>query len=75
VAPDVSAETARIIKRMLQVNPADRYRSYDELIRQLRAAQAAVARSQRQLRGKSGFFQRLFAPIAGSVFGDEKNAP
>jgi len=60
VAPDVSAETARIIKRMLQVNPAHRYQSYDELMGQLRAAQAAVDRSKRRLRGKSGFFQRLF---------------
>jgi hypothetical protein len=71
----VSAETARIIKRMLQVNPADRYQSYDELMGQLAAAQVAVGRSKSRLGGKSGFFQKLFAPIAGAVFGDEKNAP
>jgi len=75
VVPDVSAETARIIKRMLQVNPSDRYQSYDELMGQLRAAQAAVSRSKRRLGRKSGFFQKFFAPIAGVVFGDEKNAP
>jgi prepilin-type processing-associated H-X9-DG protein len=75
VAPDVSAETARIIKRMLQVKPADRYQSYDELIGQLRAAHTAVGRSKRRLLGKSGFFQKLFAPIAVAIFGDEKNAP
>jgi len=60
---------------MLQVNPVDRYQSYDELMGQLRAAQAAVDRSKRRLRGKAGFFQRLFDPIAGAVFGDETNAP
>ncbi len=75
VAPDVSAETARIIKRMLQVNPAERYRSYDELIRQLRAAQAAVGRTKRRLRRKPGFIKRLFGPIAGAAFGKGKNAP
>ena len=49
VAPDVSDETAAMIDRMLQPDPADRQTSYQELISELQAAHAAgVAREEKK---------------------------
>lgn len=42
-APDVSAKTAAVIDRMLRPDPADRPATYAELIKELHAAQAALA--------------------------------
>ena len=41
-APDVAPETAYVINRMLEKNPADRYSSYAELIEHLEFARAKV---------------------------------
>ncbi|MEX1045719.1 MAG: serine/threonine-protein kinase [Chthoniobacterales bacterium] len=41
-APDVAPETAYVINRMLEKNPADRYGSYAELIEHLEFAHAKV---------------------------------
>ena len=41
-APDVAPETAYVINRMLEKNPADRYASYAELIEHLEFARAKV---------------------------------
>src|SRR5205085_8690551 len=38
VAPDVSAETSRVIDRMIAPDPAQRYDSYAELLEELRRA-------------------------------------
>lgn len=43
-APDISDETSRIIAQMLEKDPATRQQSYDELLDQLRSAQANLAR-------------------------------
>ncbi len=40
--PDVASETAFVINRMLEKNPADRYASYGELIEHLEFARAKV---------------------------------
>ena len=55
-APDVAAETAYVINRMLEKNPDDRYASYGELIEHLEFARARVLeragrppRAQREL--------------------------
>ncbi len=39
-APHVSDATTQIVARLLKKNPAERYQSYDELIRDLKAAKA-----------------------------------
>lgn len=41
-APQIADTTAHLIGRMLAKNPAERYQSYDELIRDLKEAQTAV---------------------------------
>jgi predicted RNA-binding Zn-ribbon protein involved in translation (DUF1610 family) len=41
-APDVAPETAYVVNRMLEKNPADRYPSYAELIEHLEFARAKV---------------------------------
>jgi serine/threonine protein kinase len=43
VAPEVSDETARVIARMLAKNPAERYQTHDELIRDLAEARRIAA--------------------------------
>jgi serine/threonine protein kinase len=56
-APHVSDATAQIIARLLKKNPAERYQSYDELIRDLKAAKARAThgapKTQAQTREKN----------------------
>jgi serine/threonine protein kinase len=42
-APDVSAETAEVLQRMISADPAERFSSYDDLVAELERAWQALA--------------------------------
>jgi len=42
-APDVSAETAEVLQRMISADPAERFSSYDDLVAELERAWRALA--------------------------------
>jgi serine/threonine protein kinase len=56
-APQVSDATTQIIARLLKKNPAERYQTYDELIRDLKAAKARAThgapKAQAELKEKN----------------------
>jgi len=59
VVPDVSAATAAVIDRMLRPNPADRQSSYEELIAELEAAQAATLAREEERRARWSWPRRV----------------
>ncbi|MBA3962334.1 MAG: protein kinase [Chthoniobacterales bacterium] len=61
VVPDVSDQTAAVIDKMLQSNPADRHSSYKELIRDLQAARAAMIARDEELRARWSLPVQLLA--------------
>ncbi len=59
VAPEVSAETAAVIDRMLRPDPAERQSSYEELIEQLQSARAAALGRAEAGGGGGSWLRRL----------------
>ncbi len=57
--PEISEETAAVIDRMLRPNPADRQKSYEELITELQSAHAAVLAWEEELRARWGWPRRI----------------
>jgi hypothetical protein len=74
-APDVSAETAQVLQRMIAADPAQRFSSYDDLVAELERAWQAVALEDatsggevRRRRWRSAWFrftQRSFEALSG----------
>jgi serine/threonine protein kinase len=56
IAPDISDETSRTIMRMLSPNPAQRFSSYQELIK-------ALQRAKQALHASPGLVRRLHRPL------------
>ncbi len=59
LAPEISEETAAVIDRMLRPDPADRQKSYEELITELTGAQAALLAREEELRARWGWPRRI----------------
>lgn len=57
VAPDISAETARIVNRMLAPRPENRFASYKHVIDQLQRAYRAVPREGVAAASRGGIWQ------------------
>ena len=74
-APDVSAETAEVLERMIAADPAERFSSYDDLVGELERAWRALAledatsdgetRRRRWRRALSGFSRRSLEGLRG----------
>jgi hypothetical protein len=74
-APDVSAETAEVLQRMIAADPAQRFSSYDDLVAELERAWRALAledatsdgetRRRRWRRALSGFSRRSLEGLRG----------
>jgi Protein kinase domain len=74
-APDVSAETAEVLQRMIAADPAQRFSSYDDLVAELErawralaledATSAGEARRRRWPRALSGFIRRSLGGLRG----------
>jgi hypothetical protein len=74
-APDVSAETAEVLQRMIAGDPAQRFSSYDDLVAELERAWRALAledatsdgetRRRRWRRALSGFTRRTWEGLRG----------
>jgi hypothetical protein len=74
-APDVSAETAEVLQRMIAGDPAQRFSSYDDLVAELErawralaledATSAGEARRRRWRRALSGFTRRSLEGLRG----------
>ncbi len=74
-APDVSAETAEVLQRMIAADPAERFSSYDDLVAELEGAWRALAledatsageaRRRRWPRALSGFIRRSLGGLRG----------
>lgn len=82
IAPDVSAETARVFHRMIAANPAHRFSSYDQLVAELEGAQRALTgKEDVDLAGARQTRRRVFwtgaalllvlAAIVGLFFADK----
>ncbi len=79
IAPDVSAETAAVIDRMLRPEPADRQSSYKVLIDELQSARGVALAREEELRGRwswpvrvlvsLGVLLLLAGVVGGIVFG------
>jgi DNA-directed RNA polymerase subunit RPC12/RpoP len=74
-APDVSAETAEVLQRMIAADPAQRFSSYDDLVAELERAWRALAledatsdgetRRRRWPSALSRFTRRSFEALSG----------
>jgi len=81
-APDVSAETAEVLQRMIAADPAQRFSSYDDLVAELERAWQAVAledatsggetRRRRWRSAWSRFTQRSFEALIGVLRWDRR---
>ena len=81
-APDVSAETAEVLQRMIAADPAQRFSSYDDLVAELERAWRAVAledatsggetRRRRWRSAWSRFTQRSFEALSGVLRWDRR---
>jgi len=81
-APDVSAETAEVLQRMIAADPAQRFSSYDDLVAELERAWQAVAlkdatsggetRRRRWRSAWSRFTQRSFEALSGVLRWDRR---
>ena len=83
-APDVSAETAEVLQRMIAADPAQRFSSYDDLVAELERAWRALAledatsdgetRRRRWPRALSDFTRRSIEALSG-VLGWHRRLP
>ncbi len=81
-APDVSAETAEVLQRMIAADPAQRFSSYDDLVAELERAWRALAledatsggetRRRRWRSAWSRFTQRSFEALSGVLRWDRR---
>src|SRR6266513_3887678 len=81
-APDVSAETAEVLQRMIAADPAQRFSSYDDLVAELERAWRAVAledatsggetRRRRWRSAWSRFTQGRFEALSGVLRWDRR---
>ncbi len=69
IAPDVSAETAAVIDRMLRPHPAERQASYNELIGELQAARSALLAREEKLRGRWSWPVRVLVSLGVLLLG------